>query len=140
MTCTGIHTQAADATAHASPNVSHGHVVPTFFSSNTCAMNASLPLRFAPIALFGDLIDDQCMRSVANIVLAGDRYMLARKRHQLRVLRRGGRFTIDGEEDGAIVAKDDERRAVFCACLGTRYADGFVETFGVGTCRVNHPA
>src|SRR5260370_15898955 len=97
------------------------------------------PLDLQRSALLGDLIDDQCMRSVANIVLAGDRYMLARKRHQLRVLRRGGRFTVDGEKDGAIVAKDDEWRAIFCACLGTRYADGFVETLGIGACRINHP-
>ena len=25
------------------------------------------------------------------------------------------------------------------ACPGTGYADGFVETLGVGACRINHP-
>jgi hypothetical protein len=93
-------------------------------------MNASPPpMVFTPIALSGDFIDDQCVRSVANIILAGDGYMFARKRHQLRILRRGGRLIV-GEEDGAIVAKDDERRAVFCACFRTRYADGSVDPLG----------
>ena len=75
-------------------------------------------------SLPGDLLDDQCVRSLANILFAGDRYVLASERHQFGILRRGGRFAVDGEEDGAIVAKDDECRTVFCACLGTGYADG----------------
>jgi hypothetical protein len=57
------------------------------------------------------------MGSFADILFAGDRYMFAGKRHQFGVLRRGGRFTVDGEEDGAIVAKDDECRTVFAHAL-----------------------
>lgn len=79
------------------------------------------------------------MRRIANVVFAGDRYIFACKRHQLRVLRRGRRFAVDREEDGAIVAKDDERRAIFCTCLGARYADGLVKTLGVGACRITQP-
>src|SRR5207302_9550594 len=95
---------------------------------------------FYYLASSGDLVDDQGMRAVANIVLAGDGYVFAGKRHQPGVLRRGRRLTIDGEEDGAIVAKDEERGAVSCALLGASRADGFVETLGVGACRINHPA
>ena len=69
----------------------------------------------------------------------GDRYMFTGERRQSGVLRGGGRFTVDGEEDGAIVAKDDECRTFFCAGPGTGYADGFVETLGVGACRINYP-
>ena len=79
------------------------------------------------------------MRTVSNVVFAGDGYMLSCKRQQLGVLRRGWRLTVDGEEDGAIVAKNDERRAVFCAFLGAGYADGFVEAFSVGARRINYP-
>src|ERR1700761_7600661 len=100
MMCIGNHTQAAAATAHTSPPISHGHAfVSTFVSSNTCVMNASLPSNFAPLALPRDLVDDQGMRSVADIVLASDRYMLARKWHQFRVLRRGRRLAVDRQED-----------------------------------------
>src|ERR1700744_932575 len=114
MMCIGNHTQAAAATAHTSPTIRHGHAfVSTFVSSNTCVMNASLPLNL--LALPRDLVDDQRMRSVADIVLAGDRYMLARKWHQFRVLRRGWRLAVDRQEDRAIVPKDDQRRAVFRA-------------------------
>ena len=76
---------------------------------------------------------------IANVLFAGDRYVLAGEGHQSGVLRGAGRFTVDGEEDGAIVAKDDECGTVFRACPGTSYADGFVETLGVGACRINDP-
>src|SRR5215469_8182812 len=79
------------------------------------------------------------MRGVANVVLSGDGHMLARKRQQLRVLRRGGHVDVDGEEDGAVVTKDDEGRAVLRACLGTSRANGFVESLGVRACRIDNP-
>ena len=93
----------------------------------------------AVFALPGDLLDDQGVGGIADILFAGDRYMLAGERHQSGVLRGGGRFAVDGEEDGAVVAKDDEGGTVFCACPGTGYADGFVETLGIGACRINYP-
>ena len=79
------------------------------------------------------------MGGIADILFAGNRYMFPGKRQQFGVLRRGGRFAVDGEEDGAVVAEDDEGGTVFCAGFGTGYADGFVETLGVGACRINDP-
>src|ERR1700760_846208 len=93
----------------------------------------------ALFSLPGNLIDDQGVGGFADILFAGDSYVLAGERHQSGVLRGGGRFAVDGEEDGAVVAKDDEGRTVFCACPGTGYADGFVETLGVGACGINDP-
>ena len=37
------------------------------------------------------------------------------------------------------VAEEDVGGTVFCAGFGTGYADGFVETPGVGACRINDP-
>src|ERR1700760_3609624 len=93
----------------------------------------------ALFSLPGNLIDDQGVGGFADILFAGDPYVLAGERHQSGVLRGGGRFAVDGEEDGAVVAKDDEGGTVFFACPGTGYADGFVETLGVDACRINDP-
>ncbi len=55
--------------------------------------------------LFGDFIDHEAVRTVANVVFAGDGDSFACEGQQLGVLGRRGRFVVDGQEDRAVIAE-----------------------------------